>query len=272
MKEKKCLTGYTGRRWHGDEFVQIEMENLDVLQGMFGTSGACVVSGCGLSYNSGTGYWTVAAGIVAMNHADGFKCARLSSFSFANAAPQVYLSILKTTNNKQYNDSSSHAFEDDYTATSGTSVPSGTENVDYLVVYRPAGIRTMRQAMGSNTDWVTLTPSTTSLFSANFKYRKNVLNNTLEIIGTATIDNTGFSNPGAQITIATLPSGFRPVSQEVNFAICNQVWLTSYSGTSLAGHMTGRIDTGGVFSVFAIKAGGGTLSYDLKFSVIIPLD
>ena len=260
--------------WHGDEFVEIQMENLDVIQGMFGTIGACVVSGCGLSYNSGTGYWTVAAGIVAINHADGFKCIRLNSFSFLNSAPQIYLSVLKTTNTKAYNNGSTAIKEYDYSATSGTSVPSGTENVDYLVVYRPAGIRNMRQALSGNTAWTNVTVSGIGAgsISANFNYRKNVFNNTLEIIGSASVNNTSMPSYGVYDTIANLPTGFRPASGMAYFPIMSLIQTMNQAGTDFIGHMTGRIATNGDFSIVFAKVGAVYSSYTVNFSTIIPLD
>jgi hypothetical protein len=271
MKEKRLVSG--GRMWHGDEFVEIQMENLDVIQGMFGTIGACVVSGCGLSYNNISGYWTVAAGIVAINHADGFKCVRLNSFSFLNSAPQIYLSVLKTTNTKAYNNGSTAIKEYDYSATSGTSVPSGTENIDYLVVYRPAGIRNMRQALSGNTAWTNVAVSGlggTLAASATLKYRKNVLNNTIELIGNATITNTALASLGGELVLANFT--ISPATQDVYFSINSLTTGINLAGTDYVGPMTGRLATNGNFSIFFKKLTNSVSTYTITYSVIIPLD
>ena len=276
MKEKACLTGYTGRRWHGDEFVQIQMENLDVIQGLFSQIGGCLISGCAATI---TGIITIADGIVAIKHADGWKVVRVTSFSFAIGATR-YLVVNKTTNNKQYNDLSSHAFEYDYAASVSSTLPSGTENVDYLKVTSTGISRTFRDALGNRTVPVSFS-NTISLgggisVNSTFTYYKNTLNNTLLLIGNSTIvhaDYLGASNEGIPALITNFSSLYRPVSQKANFTAYLDSGIPNASLTDGVNMVKCTIETGGNFYIWFKKSGDAAVpNYNVFYSTIIPLD
>lgn len=95
MKELVQVPGV--RKWFGDEFTTIQDEIFAVIEGHFGNySKQFIISGCVVD---GT---TIGAGIIGLNHADGFKVCR-----FAGAMGVIfplYLKAVKTEETRLYLD------------------------------------------------------------------------------------------------------------------------------------------------------------------------
>lgn len=94
MKEHIQVLGR--KRWHGDHFIDLQKESLDAMQEYLKTFGAFIISGCVTTVNAGTPTnFDISAGLVAINHADGFKIARFAGVT--NTPTLGYLTIAKTS-------------------------------------------------------------------------------------------------------------------------------------------------------------------------------
>lgn len=105
MKEHIQLTGT--KSWYGDQLLELQHENLEVLHRFFKEVGPCIINGCEVTVAS-TGMggvpltWNIAAGIVAIDHADGFKVCRFPGASGVDFASGIYLYVTKTAVTGRY--------------------------------------------------------------------------------------------------------------------------------------------------------------------------
>lgn len=137
--------------WYGDDLLTLQTESLEVLQSFFSRMGAVVIDGCGISANGGN--WDIAAGIVGIAHADGYKLARFAGAT--NVALPGYLEIDKTTQTGNYGtgtDDISNTYEATFTA-GGT--PGGAGSPDYLIIPSPATALPARLGEGFARDTIT---------------------------------------------------------------------------------------------------------------------
>jgi DNA-binding Lrp family transcriptional regulator len=118
MKEQIQNTGV--RKWFGDDFISIQAETMAAIAGLLGAFGAqfivedCVVAGT-----------TVSAGLVALNHEDGFKICRLQAAT--GLTFPCYLKVVKTEETRAYLDGATKPVAYTYTA-----VISATNEGGYL--------------------------------------------------------------------------------------------------------------------------------------------
>jgi len=114
---KKLVQNTGVRKWYGDEWISIQDEASAVIEGFFGhyntpfILSGCVVNGA-----------TIAAGIVGLIHADGFKLCRFAGIS--NATFPVYLKPVKTEETRQYLDGAVKPVS--YTYSAETSAEGGS--------------------------------------------------------------------------------------------------------------------------------------------------
>ena len=155
MKEHVISTG--GKEFYGSDILEHQTEALIPLQELVGSLGACVVSGCAITPNVGTpANYDIAAGIVAIRHADGFKIARLSAVT--NVALPGHLTVSKTEHTGNYTDVGILPIAYTYQAQfNAGAAPSGADT--YLNIpappYKPKNVS---DAMSNNslTDWVNI--------------------------------------------------------------------------------------------------------------------
>jgi hypothetical protein len=106
---KKLIQNSGVRKWYGDEWIAIQDEANAVIEGHFGAYGQqFILSGCIVA---GT---DVSAGLIALNHADGFKICRLEA-SEGLTFP-CYLKVAKTEETRLYLDGATKPVSATYTA------------------------------------------------------------------------------------------------------------------------------------------------------------
>lgn len=99
MREIEVKTG--GRRTYATDIQDAQLEVLYPLQEFLSNLGAILISGCAITPNVGTpANWDIAAGFVAIRHADGFKVARFAADT--NLVLPGYMTIDKTTQQGDY--------------------------------------------------------------------------------------------------------------------------------------------------------------------------
>lgn len=106
MKEQLQLDGV--RKWFGDDFVSIQTEVLDVIQGHYSNYGEFILAGCVADVDS------VGAGLICLNNADGFKICRFAGAE--GVVFPIYLKSVKTEQTRQYVDGLDKAISYNYTA------------------------------------------------------------------------------------------------------------------------------------------------------------
>jgi len=115
---KKLVQNSGVRKWYGDEWITIQDEANTVIEGFFGHYNTpFILSGCEVD---GT---NIAAGIVGLIHADGFKLCRFAGAT--GVTFPIYLKPVKTEETRQYLDGATKAVAYIYTAEASTSSAPG---------------------------------------------------------------------------------------------------------------------------------------------------
>lgn len=138
MKRQIQKTGK--RKWFGDDFLALQNEIYDALEGLFAPYGNCIISGCAVTGNN------IAAGIVYI----GGKICRFSGGSTL-AFPCYLVLNSAEIQNRLYNDGISKPTVNEYTAQLAANTPEG----DYIVIESTGG-KLFREALqDSNHRFVT---------------------------------------------------------------------------------------------------------------------
>lgn len=140
------------RHCFGDDFVIAQAEALEPLQQLLSNFGAVIVSGCAVT-PAGGGAYDIAAGIVAIRHADGFKVARFAGVSAVNL-PGI-ITITKTTQTGNYGPTGSITVKDiSYTYTAGYtfSAPIANNDTELVVPDPPAQPKRLTQGLTALTN------------------------------------------------------------------------------------------------------------------------
>ncbi|MFN4249256.1 MAG: hypothetical protein ACK4EY_16130 [Flavipsychrobacter sp.] len=188
---KEHINDAGGKHWYGNHFVELQKETLDALQGFFKNFGACIISGCEITPNAGTPTnRDIAAGIVGINHADGYKIVRFAGATNVAASGYMgYMSVLKTNVSGVYN-SGAGTIAYDYTAVFTTgSAPSSSSL--YLPISEFASDRQdFNKALSSFqfTEWRTFSVSVPNA-SGTLKVRVDKIARRMHIMGTLLIKN-----------------------------------------------------------------------------------
>ena len=114
-------------------------------------------------------------------------------------------------------------------------------------------------------------PISVSSITGDIYYRKNYLNNTLQVRGLLSIP-ASVINPPSVITLATLPVAYRPISQSGLFTGYYRYvssYLTDVSGIDFIRNVHMELQTNGSLNILPIPAAG---VYSIMFNTIIPLD
>lgn len=90
MKEHIQSAGV--RRWYGQDFLDLQHEQLEVLQDYFAQFGPCIISGCEVTPNGGSN-WDIDEGLAVIEHADGWKIVRVEAV--VNTALPGYFQVGK---------------------------------------------------------------------------------------------------------------------------------------------------------------------------------
>ncbi|MFN4249046.1 MAG: hypothetical protein ACK4EY_15060 [Flavipsychrobacter sp.] len=131
---KKHINKAGVKHWYGNHLVDLQTEPLDAIEALLSNYGAFIVSGCEVTPNAGTpANFDIAPGIVAIDHADGFKVARFAGVT--NSSTLGYLSIDKTPIAGTY-DSGSDDIAEDYTAEFTAGAAPNSSNL-YLPITDP---------------------------------------------------------------------------------------------------------------------------------------
>jgi hypothetical protein len=272
MKEVNFTTG--GRRWHGTDFVLLQKENLDILQGFFSTYGICVVQGCTVSSTVNT--WSISAGLICINTNDGYKIARFPGVSNLSSLAG-YIAIVKTTNTKLYDNGTTALANYSYDAAYYASLPGGLPSGGFMdvsnMVYFPNALLSKQV-----TAWNSLSLSGTGYATGTLYYRKNFFSNTLQIRGSISPTTSVASTPPLYYFIAQLPTAFIPANTVAFpcFIRYHNLILeeNGYQGVPLrqiTGEIVGLGANQGVISFGLVKTTTGSL-YTASFSTNIPMD
>jgi len=114
-------------------------------------------------------------------------------------------------------------------------------------------------------------PISVSSITGDVYYRKNYLNNTLQVRGLLSIP-ASVINPPSVITLATLPVAYRPISQSGLFTGYYRYvssYLTDVSGIDFIRNVHMELQTNGSLNILPIPAAG---VYSIMFNSTIPLD
>lgn len=135
-----------GKHEYATDTKAAQTEALEPVQSYFKQFGACIIDGCAITPNGGN--WDVAAGLVAIEHASGFKVARFAGVT--NVALPGHLVIDETIVNGNYESGSDEVFRN-YTAVWVNGAPGvsddtvlkfGTPTTDIPhTFFRAAGIK-----------------------------------------------------------------------------------------------------------------------------------
>lgn len=134
---KELISEDGGRHCYGSEFVEAQAEVLQPLQGFFEQFGAIVISGCEIT-DGGGGTWDIAAGIVGIEHADGYKLARWAGDT--GLTLPGYMTISKTTQTGNYGQPGSITVQDvsdTYTAIYTQGAPVANNDTELVIPDQP---------------------------------------------------------------------------------------------------------------------------------------
>lgn len=271
MKELRIAPPAVGvRRWHGDEFTTIQADCLDPLQAIVKRAGSCVIDGCVVTGSPGS--YAISAGIVGIDHPDGYKVARFAGATGIASLP-VYLSISKTTTTKVYDVTLNTGIAAElYTAVMTTTVPAGAS----LTIGSGGGRQFARALVQSyGTDWVNVPVNVNSgMITGNLIYRKNDLLECLFLRATLNVNTSLIPVNNGAWPLLTLPPGFAP-NQNAYFQghLNNQNFLDTNNGgliRYLTCYATGST-FGGAADVF-IHVIQSTANYPVRINAILPLN
>lgn len=207
---KEYINELGGRPWYGSELADLEAQPLEAIQTFFKRYGTCVLQGCAITANGGN--WDIAAGLVAINHADGFKVAKFAGAT--NIALPGYLSIDKDVEQALYESTSNEDAVYDYTAVFTAGAPSAGDDTELIIPSPSGGTKPLSfddMIARYSIEEVAHTTSTGSVISASDMYAyHNRATAQLYIKGTATITNWG-SLTGSDSIIAFFGTNFIPV-------------------------------------------------------------
>lgn len=264
------------RPWHGDELVGIQQSVLYPLEQYYGRYGACVISGCeitGVSPN-----FNIAAGIVCIKHADGWKLAKYAG-DIGVALPG-YLSINKSTFSKDYNDQGTDDAGFDYTATFTAGVVAGSDT--QLVIPDPADGTAIQfeDLVGSYAMSDVFNLPSNVFLPGSLNFRVNKISRTLHINGTFRINSAGWSNNGEPwpFALATIPAHMRPNSTR-NFTCYvaydtsdPNKWFKDATNSTYITQLSGTVDNGGNVHIRFLIPQSTIASYDVTVDAVISLD
>ena len=266
MREQRLLTG--GKRWHGTDLIDLQMETLVPLQKFFEPYGNVVIFGCDIT-NSG-GSYTLNEGWIGCKHADGYKIAKLTAVGLGGSPTYpMYLKIDKTQETKLYDSGATLLSVEVYTATMTTTLPGAglyltilnggasgkaTQWKDVLLSkqawkYANAGVGTFVYLNSFGDGYAYTSPQD------NLRCRAD-LNGNVWLAGSIDYSPLGagpFAAPGLQIT--RLEVGMRPDRE-----IRKDLVLTLPGGTATIRH---TLATDGKLYARAIAFAGGVSDSDI---------
>jgi hypothetical protein len=278
---KQHINNAGGKHWYGSHWVELQAESLDAIQGLASSLGAHVLAGCAIAVNGSAPQYDIAAGIVAINHADGFKIARFAGATNQNLSAGGYLSIAKAAVNGVYN-SGADVIAYDYTATF-TAGAAPNSSALYLPIPDPAtGLtpRKLTRAIGKAATTTTTTIAATGFvgsldFSVNEAARTLRVKGVLNVDSIATRSGNGSTHPVFQVQ---LPVEMRPASRqyftafvEYNTANANK-WFKDYTNSSYITQLTGYVDPDGGVWLIWLRPVASVASYDVNINAVLSLD
>lgn len=277
MNELKLLTG--GKHTYGDDIINAQLETLEPLQGYFKQFGAVLIDGCAITANVGTpANFDIAAGIVAIDHADGFKIARFAGET--NVVLPGYFTIDKEEVQGNYGQSGSVVVKDIahvYTAVFNTGAPVAGNDTE-LVIPKPVdgSIQTFIRAAGAKSI-ITTTPINTTVFTPGqaMNFWINEITRTLHMKATIIVrDYANLSETAWPLSQTNLPAHMRPASKQMFLAIVDS--STSYpfvdsNNRDYIRAVPGYIDANGGQYLHIIKANNGA-QYTVNINAIMHLD
>lgn len=244
MIEVKQLAGI--KDVYGDDIVLAQTEPLQALEALCKNFGNFIVSGCEVTPNVGTpANFDIAPGLVAVQHADGFKLARFSGVTNTSALGKLYID--KVTTNTNYASGSNTGFVEYRALFTTAAVPGGAPFVE-IVNPLTTPVNNIFKAIKSNT----VTPFTSSgitFMSPVGVYTWANIGSPYYNVGYAVDGNIVRLCGACQITlldgdpnpIITLPPEARPASK---------VYLTIIGSGAINGTVHAFIDTSGVMTMW----------------------
>lgn len=215
MREQILETGV--KRWHGTDFVDLQSEPLTAIQKMLEPFGNCIINGVTFTNNP----WTMQECYIGCMHADGYKIVKVPQIVFGNnQPPPFYLYVVKTVENKLYDNGQTKASVNVYTGAYTLTQPATgffvkvnglSGGIRFKDLMTPAIDAWHYVGTANQPQFVNGFANGSIISSANeeIRFRKDGIN----CIFSGTIDHTPLGNVQAintEVDMFSLPVGFRP--------------------------------------------------------------
>lgn len=206
------------RKWHGDKLLLLQGEPLAAIQQFFESLGSHVISGCEVTPNVSN--WDIATGLIAIEHADGFKVVRTPAV--VDVALPGYFTCNKTTVTGPYKTGGNKNISHEYVAVwnDGTGGPSDDTVVRIYSDAQSSDNQTTNfaKALGQKalSPEYTLTPTLFTPTPGELKLRANYLGQTVHIKGTINVKSYGGLNEELQeLSNLAVPEYLRPQQHQM---------------------------------------------------------
>lgn len=284
MREEKYIDGLDGRKEYTTYLISVQKSSLDPLQGLFEQLGACIIKGCAITVHTAAPMYDIAAGIVAVNHADGYKLAWFAGVSNVNLSAGGYISITKTPVSGLYV-AGTDEVADDYTASFTAGAAPVPGNPLYLTIPNPASNlypKKFADGIGAGAKSA-VTSLVITTFPGSLDFWVNAAARTLNMRGslqvTSSFWNVASGNGGAWPVISTqLPAFMRPATRQyftcrLNYSTAAlSSWFKDVSGAMYITHLNGYIEPDGTIWLNWLRPAAGVSDYTVYVNEIMLLD
>lgn len=278
MKEQRQIAGI--KYWSGDDIVDAQLEVLDPLQKYFSGFGACIIEGCKVTLNTaGTpNTYDISAGIIAVNHADGFKIVKTEAV--VNTELPGYFKVELSDVNGAYVNTPSGIIRKDYTSSFNLGAPPA--NTDLYLVITSVDSDNVRfaNALGAKSISDKVDITSTAFGGGILSFRVNPIARTLHVTGGFTVPGTGWPNNGTlhPFALDVIPAHMRPKADYnficyVNYNTANpNFYFRDFAKKTVITQLSALVKTDGSIWIRFIVPETGIASYDCYVSAVVPLD
>lgn len=277
---KEIVTSQTAKHIYADDVELSQKEPLEAIQSYFKQFGTCIIQGCELTPNGSN--FDIGAGLVAVEHADGFKVARFAAVT--NKALPGHITITKSTKNGNHGLTPSYTsavVENIYTATWNDGAP-GIVSGETLIINNPntsyQNDFISRLAIAATTT-STIRQLTVFDTSDSLKFWANRIARTLHVQGDITINNfsggTVLGDNNYPLFQTPLPESLRPATTQHFLATVISSSSFAFKDKNQSDYIrtvTGIIETNGNVFLRWIRPQSSITTYDLKINAVLQLD
>lgn len=223
---KQHIQGAGVRQWYGDDMLELQSENLDVIQGFFEQFGPFILQGCAIAANGGN--WDISAGLACIEHADGWKIVRVAAVT--NTTLPGYFTVGKETVSGDY-DSGAGTVAYRYHADNAQFTTGSTAAADTKLIIPDPGTAApvrFKDVMLNLEEWTNV-----SSFGTGWTASTPVPDYTKDYSGRVYIRGAYIStNSSPDAVITTLPAGYRPAKPKalpcVAYNATTAAWYIAY--------------------------------------------